>query len=185
MTRISLLNLGTARWSFKPEVGVCQPFGRAQRWEIDAYANSHFFTDNTEYRGVELLKQRPLPRLEAHLSYSFNDAVWASVDTRYSFRGDTLVDRVNQNNAQQNFSVGSEVNVFLNPRNTVVLVFAKALVHQNGPSIGGFSVRYDYTWAGVTSNRASGAEEFVVDELVVELEARKVGVLRAPPGAAR
>jgi hypothetical protein len=141
-----LLNLGTARWSFKPEVGVCRPFGRGQRWEVDGYANSYFFTDNTTYRGIEILKQRPLPGLEAHLSYSFNDAVWASVDTRYSFRGDTLVSGVGQNNGQQNFIVGSEVNVSLNPRSTLVFVFAKATVHRNGPSIGGFSVRYDYTW---------------------------------------
>jgi len=141
-----LLNLGTARWSFKPEIGVCQPFGRAQRWEIDAYANSYFFTDNTTYRGIEILKQRPLPGLEAHLSYSFNDAVWASVDTRYSFRGDTLVSGVGQNNGQRNFIVGSEVNVSLNPRSTLVFVLAKAAVHHNGPSITGFSVRYDYTW---------------------------------------
>jgi hypothetical protein len=141
-----LLNLGSDRWSFKPEVGICQPFGRAQRWEIDAYANTYFFTDNTRYRGVEILKQRPLPGVEAHLSYSFNDAVWAAVDTRYSFRGDTLVDGVNQNNSQQNLIVGSEVNVSLNPRNTLVFVWAKAVVHENGPNPRGFSVRYDYTW---------------------------------------
>jgi hypothetical protein len=42
--------------------------------------------------------------------------------------------------------VGSEVNVSLNPRSSLVFVFAKAVVHHNGPSIGGFSVRYDYLW---------------------------------------
>jgi hypothetical protein len=141
-----LLNLGSARWSFKPEVGVSHPFGRDQRWVIEGYANSYFFTDNTEYRGLEILKQRPLPGVEGHLSYSFSDSVWTSLDTRYSFRGDTLVDGVNQNNSQQNVLLGSEVNVSLNPRNTLVFVFAKAVVHQNGPNAGGFSVRYDYTW---------------------------------------
>ncbi len=141
-----LLNLGTARWSFKPEIGLSQPFGREQKWEIDAYANSYFFTDNTTYRGVEILKQRPLPGFEAHLSYSFSNAVWASADTRYSFRGDTLLDGVDQNNVQRNFIVGSEVNVSLNSRSTLIFVLAKAVVHHNGPSIGGFAVRYDYIW---------------------------------------
>jgi hypothetical protein len=141
-----LLNLGSDRWSFKPEVGLSQPFGREQRWVFDGYANAYFFTDNTKYRGVEILKQRPLPGLEAHLSYSFNDAIWASADTRYSFRGDTVVGGADQNNAQRNFLVGSEVNVSLNSRNTLVFVLAKAVVHRNGPSIGGFAVRYDYVW---------------------------------------
>jgi hypothetical protein len=141
-----LLNLGAARWSLKPEVGVSHPFGREQKWVLDGYANVYFFTDNTRYRGIEILKQRPLPGLEAHLSYSFNDSVWASVDTRYSFRGDTLVNGVNQNNVQENFLLGSQVNVSLNARNTLIFVFGRAMVHQNGPSIRGFTVRYDYTW---------------------------------------
>jgi hypothetical protein len=141
-----LFNLGSDRWSFKPEVGVSKPFGQEQKWAIDSYVNSYFFTDNTSYRGLEILKQRPLPGVEAHFSYTFSNAVWASLDTRYSFRGDTLVNGVNQNDAQRNFILGSEVNVSLNARNTLVFVLAKALVHKNGPSIDGFAVRYDYTW---------------------------------------
>lgn len=139
-------NLGSDRWSFKPEIGVSQPFGREQKWVIDGHVNSYFFTDNRTYRGLEILKQRVLPGVEAHLSYSFNGTVWASLDTRYSFRGDTLIDGVNQNDAQQNFILGSEVNVSLNARNTLIFVFAKALVHENGPNSTGFAVRYDYTW---------------------------------------
>jgi hypothetical protein len=39
------------------------------------------------------------------------------------------------------------MNVSLNPRNTVIFEFGKALVHNNGPAVVGFSVRYDYTGA--------------------------------------
>ena len=141
-----LLNLGSDRWSFKPEIAVSHPFGPEHKWEVEAYANSYFFTDNTSYRGREVLRQRALPGLEGHLSYSFIDSVWASFDTRYSFRGLSYVNDVNQNNTQQNFSLGSEVNVSLNHRNSLVFVFDKAFVHRNGPASSGFSVRYDYSW---------------------------------------
>jgi len=141
-----LFNLGSERWSFKPEFGVSYPFGPEQRWVIDAHVNSSFFTDDKTYRGLEVLRQLPLPGVEAHLSYTFNDVVWASLDTRYSFRGDTLVDGVNQDDVQHNFILGSEVNVSLNARNTLIFVFARALVHENGPNSTGFSVRYDYIW---------------------------------------
>ena len=151
----NILNLGSARWSFKPEIGLSHPFGPEQRWYLDAYANVYFYTDNTSYRGVEILRQQPLPGLEGHISYSFNDSLWASVDTRYSFRGTTFINGVTQNNAQQNFILGSEMNISLNSRNSLVLEFAKALVHNNGPAIVGFSVKYDYTWGGVHSNRSS------------------------------
>ena len=141
-----ILNLGSDRWSFKPEIALSHPFGPEQKWEFDAYANAYFYTDNTSYHGREILRQEPLPGVEGHISYSFNDRLWASVDTRYSFRGTTLLNGVTQNNAQQNFILGSEMNISLNPRNSLAFEFAKALVHQNGPAFVGFSVKYDHTW---------------------------------------
>jgi len=142
-----ILNLGSNRWSFKPEIALSHPFGREQKWEFDGYANVYFYTDNTSYGGQEILRQQPLPGLEGHISYSFNDSVWASLDTRYSFRGTTFVDGIAQDNAQQNFILGSEMNISLNSRNSLVFEFAKALVHNNGPAVVGFSIKYDYTWA--------------------------------------
>jgi hypothetical protein len=141
-----ILNLGSNRWSFKPEIALSHPFGPDEKFEFDAYANTYFYTDNTSYRSKQVLMQKPLPGLEAHLSYSFNDVLWASLDARYSFHGTTFVDSTNQNNAQQNLIVGSEVNVALTARNSLLLKFSRAVVHQNGPSLTGFSLAYDYTW---------------------------------------
>jgi hypothetical protein len=141
-----LLNLGTDRWSFEPQIAVSHPFGHDQKWQCDLYAQAYFFTDNTSYRGKEILRQQPLPGVEGHLSYFVARNIWASFDTLYSLRGSTVVNGVDQNNAQTNFSLGSEVNVALNPQNSLVLQFAKVLVHDNGPSITGFAVKYSYSW---------------------------------------
>jgi len=142
----ALLNLGSNRWSFKPEIGLAHPFGTDGRWEFDAYANAYFYTNNLSFHGGEVLEQEPLPGIEGHISYSFLDSVWASLDTRYSFRGATVVDGINQNNAQRNFILGSELNVIFNAHHSMVLEIAKALVHRNGPALIGFSVKYDFTW---------------------------------------
>jgi hypothetical protein len=141
-----ILNLGADRWAFKPEFALSHPFGAEQKWQFDAYANVYFYTDNASYHGREFLRQEPLPGFEGHISYSFNDRLWASLDTRYSVRGTTFVNGIGQNNAQQNFVLGSEMNVSINARNSLLFEFAKPLVHQNGPALVGFSVRYDYTW---------------------------------------
>jgi hypothetical protein len=141
-----ILNLGSYRWSFKPEIALSHPFGPEQKWEFDTYANAYFYTDNISYHGTQILGQQPLAGLEGHISYSFNDSLWASLDTRYSFRGTTFLNGLTQNNAQQNFILGSEMNISLNPRNSLVFEFAKAVVHHNGPALVGFSVKYDYTW---------------------------------------
>lgn len=141
-----VLNLGSDRWSFKPEFAVAHPFGPEQKWEVEGYVNAYFFTDNTSYHGVEILRQEPVPGVEGHISYSFVNSLWASLDTRYSLRGITFVNGVNQNNSQQNFGLGSELNISFNERNSVVFVFDKALVHQNGPALSGFAVKYNFTW---------------------------------------
>jgi hypothetical protein len=141
-----ILNLGSDRWSFKPEIALSHPFGPEQKWQLDAYANGYFYTDNTAYRGREILRQQPLTGLEGHVSYSFNDSLWISSDTRYSFRGATVIDGVAQNNAQQNLIVGSEMNVSINSRHSLLLEFAKAVIHHNSPAVVGLAVKYDYTW---------------------------------------
>jgi Putative MetA-pathway of phenol degradation len=137
-----LLNLGSNRWAFKPEFAVSHPFGPKQKWEFDGYANAYFYTGNTSYHGMATLRQEVLPGLEGHLSYSFTSSIWASFDTRYSFGGDTFVNGKNQNNAQQNFVMGSEMNISLNSQNSLVFEFAEALVHQNGPASTGFAAKY-------------------------------------------
>jgi hypothetical protein len=141
-----LLNLGSDRWSFKPELAVSHPFGPEQKWEIDAYINAYFFTDNSEYKGVEILRQEPLPGLEGHLSYSFTPSVWASLDARYSFRGETLIDGLAQNDSQESLVMGTEVNWSPNSHHSLDLVFAKALVHENAPTNTAVTLKYVYSW---------------------------------------
>jgi hypothetical protein len=141
-----VLNLGSDRWSFKPEIAISHPFGPNHNWKVEGYANAYFFTDNTTYHGQEILRQEPLTGLEGHLSYSFTSSVWASVDARYAFRGDTLVDGMDQHNSQQDATVGSEVSVSLSPKHSLLFLFAKALLYQNAPASTNFAIKYIYTW---------------------------------------
>lgn len=141
-----VLNLGSDRWSFKPEFAISKPLGPEQKCVLDAYANSYFYTSNNSYRGAQILRQRALVGIEGHLSYTFNNTIWAALDTRYSFDGGTTISGVNQNNPQQNFILGTQLIVSPNSRNSFVFQFADAVVHVNGANLRGFAVRYDYTW---------------------------------------
>jgi len=152
-----VLNLGSDRWSFKPELGLSRPFGREHTWQVDAYANAYLFTDNLAFHGREILRQEPLPGFEGHLSYSFTDSLWLSLDSRYSFRGTTFVNGTDQDNAQQNVIVGSEVNLPVYARNSLLVEVAKAVVHHNGPAFAGVAVKYAYTWGHAKRQETSSA----------------------------
>jgi hypothetical protein len=143
-----LLNLGSNRWSFKPEFAVSYPFGPDHRWEVDGYVNVYFFTDNTTYHGVEILRQEPLPGLEGHISYDFTPSLWASLDLRYSFRGETIVDGVNQNNSQELLIAGAEASWSPSESHSLVILWAKALVYRNAPAETAVVLKYVYHWGG-------------------------------------
>jgi hypothetical protein len=141
-----ILNLGSDRWSFKPEIALSHPFGPEKNWQLDAYANVYFFTDITSYHGQEILRQEPLAGFEGHISYSFNDSLWVSFDTRYAFRGTTSVDGVRQDDTHENLPLGSQMNVSISSRHSLRIACARTLVHQNSPSATAFSVKYAYAW---------------------------------------
>ena len=150
----ALLNIGANRWSFKPEIGLSYPFGPEGKWVVDAYINVLVFTDNTGYRGAQVLRQEPLPGLEGHISYRFAPRFWASLDSRYAFHGETSINGVQQNNSQQSFVVGTEAHFSPNSQNSLTLVFAKALVHRNAPAYTGIVVKFVHSWGGANGGPA-------------------------------
>jgi hypothetical protein len=141
-----VLNLGSDRWSFKPQLGVSHPFGPDQKWVADGYLYMYFFSDNTEYHGRQILRQEPLPGFEGHISYNITPDLWVSLDANYAFRGNTVVDGVDQNDAQKSLTVGTEANWTINSRNALAFVFAKAAVHDNAPAYTGVALKYFYSW---------------------------------------
>jgi len=63
-----LVNIGTNRWSLKPEIGVSQTLGH---WMLEAALGATFFTDNDEYRGNKTREQAPLFATQLHAVYNF------------------------------------------------------------------------------------------------------------------
>jgi hypothetical protein len=143
-----VLNLGSDRWSFKPQIAVSHPFGTEQKWQVDGYASVYFFTDNTAYHGREILRQQPLPGIEGHISYSFTSSLWTSFDASYFFRGDTVVDDVDQHDSQKLLTLGTETSWSPTPRSSFTLVLAKSVVHENAPSYTAVALKYFFSWGG-------------------------------------
>ena len=85
-----LINLGTNRWGFKPEVGVAVPKGR---WDFDAYLGVWLFTDNDDfYPGGRRRSQDQVVALQGHASYTFRPRLWAAVDATWYQGGGATVD---------------------------------------------------------------------------------------------
>ena len=84
-----LINLGSNRWTFSPQVGLSQFLGK---FVIEAYAGAWFFTQTTDFLLGSVLSQDPLYTFQVHFGYRFKRGLWVAASTRQSLGGETSID---------------------------------------------------------------------------------------------
>ncbi|MCP3018951.1 transporter [Cupriavidus basilensis] len=141
------VNFGGNRWVVKPQLAFNYPFGKSM---LSVNGNVSFYTENGEYfqpDGQGKLQQAPLGTLEAHYSYSFNRALWAAVDMVYSNGGQTRINGVKQDNAQNTLKLGVSGSFNFTPTDAVAASFLKTVGTPAGAAnVKVFSINYNHAW---------------------------------------
>ena len=147
-----LINLGSNRWSFKPELGFSQALGRV---ELDAYAGVWFFTKNPEFfsnnpelhTGQQDQTQDPIGAVELHLSYDVRPRLWVSLDGNFWYGGKTSVNGVeNPVTLQRNSRVGVTASFPLTRHQSVKASYAQGAYIRFGGDYKIFSLAWQYSW---------------------------------------
>ena len=81
-----VVNIGTNRWSFKPEVGVSKAVGP---WTLELSAAATLYTDNNDFFGGTKREQDPIYSFQGHAIYAFPRGAWGSLDATYFTGGRT------------------------------------------------------------------------------------------------
>ena len=137
-----LVNFGTNRWSFKPEIGYSSVKGR---WIIDAAIGVWFFTINDEFLGVRR-EQDPIGSFQAHLSYDITKKIWLSLDANYFTGGRTTLGGELKDDLQQNSRIGFTLSLPLKPRHSLRLAAATGAFTSFGEDFDRFLMAYLYRW---------------------------------------
>jgi len=140
-----LVNIGTNRWSFKPEVGVSKAVGP---WTLEIAAAAMFFTDNDEFFGGNALTQDPIYSLQGHLIYGFRSGIWVSIDATYFAGGRTTLNGDQNNDLQQNWRFGGTVAVPVDRANSVKFYLSTGLSARTGNEYDLVGVAWQYRWGG-------------------------------------
>jgi hypothetical protein len=138
-----LVNLGSNRWAFKPEVGLSHPAGR---WFLELYAGAWLFTDNPDFFGGSRRSQTPLAGLQGHVSYSFRPRFWLAGDATFYNGGRTTVDGVQKADLQRNSRLGLTLAVPVKRRSAVKLSWSRGLTVRIGGDFQTLAVGYQYLW---------------------------------------
>ncbi len=120
-----LINIGTNRWAFKPEVGVSKAL---DRWTVEGQAAATFYTDNTDFFGGKTRQQDPLYSLQGHVIYSFRSGIWTSLDATWFTGGRTTIAGTQKDDLQRNWRVGGTLAFPLDARNSVKLYASSGVV---------------------------------------------------------
>lgn len=123
-----LINTGTNRWSFKPELSFGHPFGKS--W-IEANVFGQFYTTNTDYLGHNDLDQKPMLGTELHYSYSVAPYLWLSADAYYNYGGATEINNGDSNGKQSTLKLGAGLGFYFAPTASTVISYAHTVAKRD------------------------------------------------------
>jgi hypothetical protein len=140
-----IVNIGSNRWSFKPEVGISKAIGP---WTLEAQAAAMFFTDNDDFYGGNKRSQEPLYSLQGHVIYGFRSGKWLSVDGTYFAGGRSTINDAQSNDLQQNWRVGATLAIPVNRLNSIKFYASSGVSARTGNNYDAIGAAWQYRWGG-------------------------------------
>jgi hypothetical protein len=139
-----LINLGTNRWAFKPELGVSYPRGR---WDFEAYAGAWFFTENpTFFPGQARRRQDPIGGVQGHVSYTLRPRAWVAGDLTWYAGGGASVDDGPATGRQNNTRYGVTIAWPIGQRQSIKASFADGAIVRSGSDFRTVAVAWQMFW---------------------------------------
>jgi hypothetical protein len=96
-----LINLGTNRFTFRPQFGVVHNRGK---WSMELTGAVWLYTDNDDFFNGNKLEQDPLYTFEIHLVYTFRPGLWAAAGAGYGYGRESSVSGVEKNDRRGNLA---------------------------------------------------------------------------------
>jgi len=139
-----LINLGTNRWSFKPEVGISRARGK---WVFEGMAGVWIFTNNTDFVGARTREQDPIAAMQVHLTYRFTPQRWLAADANYFTGGRTTIGGKENLDLQRNSRIGATFSSALTRRQAIRVSVSRGAYTTIGADFTAIAVGYNFAWA--------------------------------------
>ena len=140
-----LLNIGTNRWTVKPELGISKTVGPLT---IELAAATAFFTDNTGFIGGATQAQDNIHSFQAHLIYNLRSGIWIALNGIYYTGGCTTVNGVEKDDSLDNVRGGLTVALPVSRRNSLKLFGSTGISSRMGTDFDILGAAWQYRWGG-------------------------------------
>jgi hypothetical protein len=139
-----LINIGTNRWSFKPELGLSATRGS---WVVEAMAGVWLFTDNTDFFGGSTRQQDPIVASQFHVTYKFKRTMWLAGDANYFTGGQTTIGGKQNLDLQRNSRIGATFSSAINRQQAFRMSISRGAYTTIGADFTSIAASYSYAWA--------------------------------------
>jgi len=141
-----LLNLGSNRWTFNPQLGLSQAL---KKWTFEAYAGIWIFMTNNNFWGGNELKQNPLYTFKVHVIRSLPKGVWIAANGGYGVGGKSYVNGEQRESRSSAFRFGLTVAVPVAKHHSLKLALISGRRLEMGADYDGVTISYQYRWLGI------------------------------------
>lgn len=140
-----LVNIGTNRFTFKPELGISKSFGHLS---LEMAGGASFYTVNHNFYQGKTRSQHPIGSVQAHVNYSFKRGMWAAINSVFYWGGRTTVDGVEGNDLQQNFRMGFTFALPLGIRHSLKFHISTGVSTRTGTDFTTAGIVWQFKWGG-------------------------------------
>ena len=138
-----VVNLGTNRWMFRPEVGVSKKLGSVT---AEGALGAAFFTTNDDFFGGRRLEQDPIVSAQLHLIFEFAGGSWLALNGTYYAGGRTTVNGVERDGELGNSRLGATFALPLDRHHSIKLHASDGVSARVGNDFRTFGVAWQYRW---------------------------------------
>jgi len=141
-----LINLGTNRWTFRPQIGVVHSWGK---WAAELTGSAFFFTDNDDFYQNTAREQDPLLALQGHLIYTFRPGMWASLSSAYGAGAQSTIDGVGIDDKRGKYLLAASFGYSINRRQGLKFTYLHGTTTENtGSDSDRVILAYSVMWGG-------------------------------------
>jgi len=140
-----LINIGTNRWTFKPEVAYSRALTDSGQWALDAYGGVWFFTTNKDFV-FGPRKQDPMLSTQFHVNYLLKQRAWLAFDSTFYAGGGSSVNAQSNDDRQQSLRLGGTLSVPIRGRHWLKFVYSRGAIVRVGGDFTNLGVTYLFIW---------------------------------------
>ena len=139
-----LVNIGTNRWSVKPELGISKTWGPVT---LELAPSVTFYTANDDFLGSKKLERDPLYGVQGHVIYHTRHGLWAAIDATYYAGGRTTIDGVH-GESLADVRVGGTLAIPINRYNSIKLTASTGAYARVGGNFTTAGIVWQFRWGG-------------------------------------